>query len=302
MKVNLVFHLLWSLFTKTAFTDPFVTYLCVTACDDPNFFGSTNPNDKLCANPIQNGKSINTNSACGDAAFKSKCDNYQINNTNLDVGGVCISIGITNVNTPPVFNQTKYDAVTADRPQIYIDENQNAKTNFTRGKLTDYFVDIDESTTLAFSVSCYSCPSASITSITRATNAMVTTSGSHKFKTGDFVMFQNVVGMVEVNNYEFAKAITVTSPTTFSLNFDTSNLASAVSGSGGTVTRADVSITSDGMLQSNRVFDFLADGSRISILVTASDGKDSVQKNLIVAIKDINNAPQFYLQEILRFP
>jgi hypothetical protein len=281
------------LFTKTVFTDPFVTYLCVTACDDPNFFGSTNPNDKLCANPLQNGISINTNSACGDAAFKSKCDNYQINNTNDDVGGVCISIGITNVNTPPVFNQTKYDAVTADRPQIYIDENQNAKTNFTRGKLTDYFVDVDESTTLTFSVSCYSCPTASITSITRATNAMVTTSGNHKFKTGDFVMFQNVVGMVEVNNYEFAKAITVTSPTTFSLNFDTSNLASAISGSGGTVTRADVSITPDGMLQSNRVFDFLADGSRISILVTASDGKDSVQKNLIVAIKDINNAPQF---------
>ena len=57
--------------------------------------------------------------------------------------------------------------------------------------------------------------------------------------------------------YKRQKAITVTSPTTFSLNFDTSNLASAVSGSGGTVTRADVSITSDGMLQSNRVFDFL---------------------------------------------
>ena len=54
-----------------------------------------------------------------------------------------------------------------------------------------------------------------------------------------------------------------------------------------------MSITSDGMLQSNRIFDVLADGSRISILVTASDGKDSLQKNLIVGIKDINNAPQF---------
>ena len=99
--------------------------------------------------------------------------------------------------------------------------------------------------------------------------------------------------MVEVNNYEFSTSITVTSSTTFLLNFDTSNLASAVSGSGGTVTRVDATNTSDGMLQSNRIFDVLADGSRISILVTASDGKDSVQKNLIVGIKDVNNAPHF---------
>jgi len=54
-----------------------------------------------------------------------------------------------------------------------------------------------------------------ISGITQANPAVVTTSAAHGLSTGDFVRIDDVVGMIEVNNFDFE--ITVTSSTSFSL-------------------------------------------------------------------------------------
>lgn len=76
-----------------------------------------------------------------------------------------------------------------------------------------------------------------IIAITKATAGVVTTKGAHKLKTGQTVVLPGVGGMTGLTG---RYTVTVLSTTTFSINLDTSALATYTSG--GTV--AFVSITS----------------------------------------------------------
>ncbi len=75
-----------------------------------------------------------------------------------------------------------------------------------------------------------------ITGITKANPAVVTTSGSHGYTTGDQVYLESIIEMTELNNSEIPYTITVISPTTFSLNSINSTAYTAY-GSGGTSTK-----------------------------------------------------------------
>lgn len=74
-------------------------------------------------------------------------------------------------------------------------------------------------------------PTVAITSVSQAAAAVVTTSAVHNLLTGDYVRFQNVTGMHQLDTLVFQ--VTVLSTTTFSITLDTSAFATA--GSGGKI-------------------------------------------------------------------
>ena len=67
-----------------------------------------------------------------------------------------------------------------------------------------------------------------VTGITRATNAVVTTSLNHGYATGQIINIAGVVGMTEVNGVPYT--ITVLTETTFELNVNSSGYTAYVSG------------------------------------------------------------------------
>lgn len=102
--------------------------------------------------------------------------------------------------------------------------------------------------------------SAAITAATQANPCVITTGASHGFDTGDQVTFSGVGGMTQLNTLP-ATAITVLSPTTFSLN-GIDSTAFGVYTSGGTVTR----VATDGLYAggagggSGYIYDFVSYG------------------------------------------
>lgn len=74
----------------------------------------------------------------------------------------------------------------------------------------------------------------SISSITKASPAVVTTSGNHNLSTGDAIVLGSVAGMTEVNNIQFkvvvVNATTLQLKTTDDDNFNTSNFSTYTSG------------------------------------------------------------------------
>lgn len=82
---------------------------------------------------------------------------------------------------------------------------------------------------------------ATITAITAAANASVTTSFAHGYTTGDLVSITGVVGMVEVNDRYYT--ITVTGANTFLLGIDSSSYQPW--SSGGTLIKAYPPLTPD---------------------------------------------------------
>jgi len=75
---------------------------------------------------------------------------------------------------------------------------------------------------------------ATITAITKASNALVTTSPAHGFSVGDRVYFTGVGGMVEINGLT-AEILTTPLTTTFTIDLDTTNFTTYTSGGTATV-------------------------------------------------------------------
>lgn len=71
-----------------------------------------------------------------------------------------------------------------------------------------------------------------ITGITKASAAIVTTSGAHGYTTGDMVKITGVVGMTEINNY--TGRITVLTGTTFNIDINTVSFSTYSSGGSAT--------------------------------------------------------------------
>lgn len=86
----------------------------------------------------------------------------------------------------------------------------------------------------------------SITAITKANPAVVTTSASHGFVTGDKVRISGVGGMTQVNNLYFT--VTYISPTTFSIGVNSTAYTTYTSG--GTVIEYGASQTNPVQIQS----------------------------------------------------
>ena len=76
-------------------------------------------------------------------------------------------------------------------------------------------------------------PAVTISSVTQANPAVVTTATNHNLVTGDYVRFTNVTGMHQLDTLVFQ--VTVLTATTFSITLDTSAFATA--GSGGQITQ-----------------------------------------------------------------
>jgi hypothetical protein len=74
-----------------------------------------------------------------------------------------------------------------------------------------------------------------ISSITQASSAVVTTSSSHGYQSGDIVVINSATGMEQINTLAFQ--ITVTGAATFTIPLDSSGFAAAASG--GTLRKVD---------------------------------------------------------------
>lgn len=117
-----------------------------------------------------------------------------------------------------------------------------------------------------------------ITNITQANPAVVTTSAAHTLSTDDLISITGVVGMTEVNNLTFE--IVVLSSTTFLLkNIDSTGYTAYVSG--GTVTRDGLLAVGTGAGADNKTYTYVVTAvSASGVESVASSSKSLTTKSL----------------------
>ena len=130
------------------YIDHTVHFLCISACDDPSFFGDR-VNESLyeqkCA-PPPTYSNTEVSSKCGTSTFKDQC---------VSKNGYCQPIRIIDVNDRPEFNYTAAECIGPDNP-CYVDEQ--SKYGTVIANIQDQASDVDKDI-LRWSVQCLSCPS-----------------------------------------------------------------------------------------------------------------------------------------------
>lgn len=107
---------------------------------------------------------------------------------------------------------------------------------------------------------------ANISNITQANPAVVTTSSTHGFNTGDLIAITGVTGMTQVNDRTFQ--ITVIDPTSFELDGEDSTTHAAYA-SGGTATRAELAVVGNGAGTYDKTYTYV-------ITTVDSEGVESI--------------------------
>ena len=273
------------------YVDHTVHFLCISACDDPSFFGDR-VNESLyeqkCA-PPPTYSDAEVTLKCGTSTFKDQC---------VSKNGYCQPIRIIDVNDRPEFNYTAAECTGPDNP-CYIDEQSNYGTKIAN--IEDQASDVDRDI-LRWSVQCLSCPRASVTSILR-TNPAVVLADQHNFKNDDYVSFGDVGGMVEVNSdNRFVKfptksssfQIRVVDTQSFELKgFDARNLPSGAVGTSGTVALAPFEIV-NGTFTTNLPSAFDISIRKLIFARSKCAGSEfTITKMFQIKLRDVNDKPIF---------
>lgn len=174
-----------------------------------------------------------------DLVFKQSADVITITHPSYEIRELARSDHNSWALTSPTFGPTQ------DHPT-----GQTVTVNTTGSETRSYQVTAIALDTFEESLPALGNTTATVTGVTQANPAVVTTSSTHGYATGDEVEINSVVGMVEINQRRFE--ITVLSGTTFSLSDENSTGYVAYS-SGGTSNETSVGVANSASSEDNTI-------------------------------------------------
>lgn len=196
------------------------------------------------------------------------------------------TINLTQANSsanPGVVKRASFEYGMVSGSYYAVSNTNSAATDQTSLVTTNGFTPIDLANPPTFA-------SSTITGITQASSAVVTTSAPHGLSVGNLVFLNNTTGMLQIAGYVF-NVLTVPSSTTFTIALNSSGFAAA--GTGGTVTRifptgfsprnefiTAISQSAQAVVTLSAPSSYVA-GDRIAIYVPPSYGM--VQMNTLIA-------------------